>query len=150
MKIRNERGFTGVDISIAVIIIFIFVSLITTLFFRYSNASKALEHRTDATYIAIDEIEKMKNINFANIENVNKNTKSITVNDEQININDLNDGSGEEVEEGYFRKILIEDYNDIDSTKQEKLVKRITVIISYMFNGKKQTVELSTILAKEI
>lgn len=54
-----------------------------------------------------------------------------------------------EVQQGYYRTIIVEDYHDIDSTKEPDIVKKITVQIQYMFKGKKENVELSTIVAKE-
>ena len=142
MDFRSERGFTGVDIATSVVVIFIFVSLIATLSYNYSSASKEFELKSEATYIAIDEIEKMKAVDFSTIENMGKN--------------DENKGEYEPLKEltsnkGFYRKITIEDYTDNpdNSDKIFGLVKKATVQITYMFKGKEQKVELSTVLAKE-
>ena len=52
--------------------------------------------------------------------------------------------------EGFFRKIIIQDYHDIDSSRTAGIVKKITVQISYKFKNQNKTVELSSIKAKEI
>lgn len=40
MNLRNEKGFTGIDISVSVIIIFIFVSIIAILVYQINSTSK--------------------------------------------------------------------------------------------------------------
>lgn len=56
-----------------------------------------------------------------------------------------------ENKEGFFKTIIVQDYADLDnnSEKISNLVKKVTVKISYMFQAKEQSVELSTILSKE-
>ena len=84
----------------------------------------------------------MKAVDFSTIENMGKN--------------DENKGEYEPLKEltsnkGFYRKITIEDYTDNpdNSDKIFGLVKKATVQITYMFKGKEQKVELSTVLAKE-
>ena len=60
MKLRSEKGFTGIDISISVVIIFIFVSIIAALIAQVNSKSREISLKNDATYIAINEIEKVK------------------------------------------------------------------------------------------
>ena len=43
----------------------------------------------------------------------------------------------------------INDYHDIDITKTEDVVKKVTVVISYQFKGKTEEVKLSILLARE-
>lgn len=57
---KSEKGFTAIDVSIAIILIFIFVSILAVLFFQYNNSSQELERKSQATYYAISEIEKIK------------------------------------------------------------------------------------------
>lgn len=51
--------------------------------------------------------------------------------------------------EGYYKTITVQDYKDIEPSAQADVVKKVTVKVSYMFQGKEQSVELSTILSKE-
>ena len=143
MKIKSEKGFTGIDIAISVIILFIFVSLIAVLSYRINNASKQVELRTEATYIAIQEIENIKNNGFETYETVNKSSNQ--------------DAKGNAINEtlptnttGFYKTISIIDYTDIEENKDKipNLVKQATVKITYMFEGKEQSVQFSTILSK--
>lgn len=132
IKMKSEKGYTGIDIAISVIVITIFVSFIAALSSRVNSSSKEIELKSKATEIAILEIETIKNKTWDDITTEDTAYRNTT-----------------EVQQGYYRTIIVEDYHDIDSTKEPDIVKKITVQIQYMFKGKKENVELSTIVAKE-
>ena len=46
MNLREQKGFAGSDIIISVIILFIFVSLISTMFYNFNVSGKELERRS--------------------------------------------------------------------------------------------------------
>lgn len=143
-KMRSQKGYTGIDIAISVIVIFIFVSLITMLIYNFNSSADELKIKSDATYIAVNEIEKIKSQNFSDFLGMNKTT---TVDkDGNSLVNQPVDGN-----EGFYRTITITDYKDINESADiiEDIVKKITVKISYMYKGKERSVELSTILSKE-
>lgn len=130
---KSEKGYTGIDIAISVIVLFIFVSLIATVFYKFNSSSKETKLKAKATAIAVEEIEKIKNKTISDIETEENTSYRNTT----------------EIEEGLYRTITVQDYHDIDKTKVSGLVKKVTVQIQYMFKGKGQTVELSTIISKE-
>lgn len=139
MKMKSEKGYTGIDIAISVVVIFIFVSLLAILSYNINSSSKEIELKSEATSLAIDEIEKMKNMSFDNIKDRSKaNDNSEYIQTEEIETNP-----------GFFRNVIIEDYADEETSKIPGLVKKITVQIKYMFKGNEQTVQLSTIMSKE-
>lgn len=129
---KSEKGYAGVDIAISIVVLFIFISLIATLSYRANSSSKEIELKSKATQMAVTEIEIIKNKTWNDITTEDVAYRETT-----------------EVEQGYFRTIVVEDYHDIDSSKNSDIVKKITVQIQYMFRGKQETVELSTIIAKE-
>lgn len=139
MNIRSERGFTGIDISVSVIIIFIFVSIIATLVYQINSTSKEIQLKTEATYLAINEIENIKNQGFEAYKD-----RSIAGGNSVVS-------QDEEVQEGYYKTTTIMDYTDIQGNegKTKNIVKKATVKISYMYKAKEQIVELSTVLSKE-
>ena len=139
MKLRSEKGSTGIEIAVSVVIIFIFVSIIAILNYRISSTAKEIELKSDATYLAINEIESVKSDNFSKYNNRSeKNGNSIIVNNEEI-------------KDGYYKTISVIDYTDLpgNENKTENIVKKVTVKVSYMFKAKEQTVELSTVVTKE-
>lgn len=142
MKLRSEKGFTGIDISISVVIIFIFVSIIAALIAQVNSKSKEISLKNDATYIAINEIEKVKSNGLE--EYVGKSEadgNNVICENEEI-----------ENEEGFYRTITVLDYADVekDEAIEKDIVKKVTVKISYMYRNEEQKVELSTIVSKEI
>ncbi len=139
MKIKSEKGFTGIDIAISVIVLFIFVSLIAVLIYNSNSSSREVELKSEATYLAIHEIEDIKNEGFESI-------KTISIS------NGGNPYKDEEAEQaGFHKKVIIQDYTDIEGNEDKipNLVKQVTVQISYMFKSKTQIVELSTVLSSQ-
>ncbi len=139
MNFHNEKGYTGIDISVSVVILFIFVSIISMMIYQMNSSSKEVQLKTDATYLAINEIENIKNQGIDEYIG-----KSVANGNNVITEN-------QEVEEGYYKTVTVIDYTDIDGNqdKTKDLVKKVTVKISYMFKAKEQSVELSTVLSKE-
>ena len=133
MKIKSQKGYTGIDIAISVVVLFIFVSIIATLSYNFNSSAKQIELEAKATQIAVNEIEKMKNIDFEEIKDISGKYADM----EEI-----------EIEEGFYKNIIIQDYADIENNKIPGLVKKVTVQIKYMFKTEEQVVELSTVLSK--
>ena len=143
MKIKSERGFTGIDIAISVIVLFIFVSLIAMLVYNSNSSTREVKLKSEATYLAIDEIEKIKNAGFDKYDTLNSRS---TVDEDGNQLRNQPTGT-----EGFYKTIIIEDYAELnpeDTTIIPNLVKKITVQISYRFKAENQVVELSTILSK--
>ena len=142
MKLRSEKGFTDINISISVVIIFIFVSIIAALIAQVNSKSREISLKNDATYIAINEIEKVKSNGLE--EYVGKSEadgNNVICENEEI-----------ENEEGFYKTITVLDYADVekDEAIEKDIVKKVTVKISYMYRNEEQKVELSTIVSKEI
>lgn len=133
MKGKSEKGYTGIDIAISVVVLFIFVSLIATMSYQFNSSVNAVKLESEATEIAVEEIERLKNeLTFDEIKNMR--------NYEYAN---------KEIKTGFYETILIQDYADINSEKTPELVKKVTVKIQYKFKKDIQTIELSTIVSKE-
>lgn len=144
MNIRSQKGYTGIDIAISVIVITIFISLIAVLIYRFNSSSNEVQLKSKATEIAIDEIEKVKVAGFKTYEEMNQTTKEDKYGNSLVN-------QPVEREQGFYKTITVEDYTDIkeNENKIPNLVKRVTVTISYMEKGQEQEISLSTILSKE-
>ena len=123
MKLKSEKGFTGIDMAIAVVVLFIFVSIIAMLSYSINSSAKEINLKSEATAIAVEEIEKLKNKTFDEISKTGK--------------------------EGFYKTITIKDYSEIAQEKVPGLVKQATVTISYQFKAEEKKVELSTIFSKE-
>ena len=143
-SLRSNKGFTGIDIGISIIVVFIFVSLIAVLISNYNSRAKELELKAESVYIAIDEIEKIKNQGFNEFKGMHKGTVT-DKNGQSMVFQEIPD------KEGFYKTVSVEDYSDINENPEivEDVVKVVTVEISYKIKGEVKNVKLSTILSKE-
>lgn len=65
MIIKEEKGVTGIDIAISVIIITIFIAMIANLIANININSKEIERKTKATSYAVQEIERIKALGYS-------------------------------------------------------------------------------------
>lgn len=148
---KNQKGYTGVDIAISVVVITIFIALIGTLVFNFNSGSDEMEYKSKALDYAINEIERLKalDINDQEIIDFETATSKGTAAENEI-LDENNKGTG------YYEKIEVVDAKDIMSDSDlggragvSGLVKKVTVTVSYQFRNQTKSVELSTIVAKD-
>ncbi len=143
MKIlKKEEGITGIDITIAIILITIFISIIATLFYNIQKTSTELERETIATSYAVEIIEEIKALGFGQLPNVDEGTNQITgYEDKYIEDN------GKDTP--YYQTIRVEDYSEINESEEIEpdMVKKVTVTISYKVNNKDKDITLSTLMS---
>ena len=145
--LKNEKGVTGVDITIAIILITIFVAIIATLFFNIRKTSSDIERRTQATAYAVSIIEQIKANGFDALPTVSDGTNIITGYEDKY----IQDNG---VDTPYYQTIRVEDYSEIvESTGEEEIqsdvVKKITVTIAYKSGNENQEISLSTSMSKD-
>ena len=144
MLIKEEKGLTGIDIAISIIIITIFIATIGNLIVNINLNSKNAERKSVATSYAIQEIERLKAQGYVDVYN------DRGIEEEEVIIQkDIADDEGNFT--GYQKKVFIKDYVLIqdDNTKISNIVKEVTVQISYKIGNKEQNVEISTYITRE-
>lgn len=133
MNFKSEKGVTGIDIAIAVIILGLFIGIIMSLMYGINKDSRDLARKTEATNYAISEIEKLKAEDIENLESKQ--------------ISGYIDGTP------YYKKISIVDYADLQENVGKDiargLIKKVTVEISYKSGREDKKVELTTAISKE-
>ena len=145
MKIfKNEEGITGVDITIAIILITIFVSIIATLFYNIQKTSTELERETIATSYAVEIIEEIKALGFEQLPNVDEGNQISGYEDKYIEDN------GEDTP--YYQTVRVEDYSQIsnDEEVEPEMLKKVTVTVSYKVNNNNKEITLSTMISRNI
>ena len=65
--LKQKKGFTMVDIAVAIVIIMIFVGIITTLFYQYYLSISSKNRNAIGTNCAIDIIEDVKAMNYEEV-----------------------------------------------------------------------------------
>lgn len=142
MRIKNEQGITNIDLTITIILITLFITIIATLIFTINRNSTSVERGTEATNYAINEIENLKAQDIESLTDTDDTTNDFI---------DITDAEGQLT--GYSKKITITDYanlpeNQDDDTILSGLVKKVTVEISYKDGDAIETVDLSTVISK--
>lgn len=150
---KNQKGYTGVDIAISVVVITIFIALIGTLVFNFNSGSDEMEYKSKALDYAINEIERLKALDINDQEIIDFETATSNDTAAENEILDENDKGT-----GYYIKIEVVDASSEDIMSEGDLgnreripglVKEVTVIVTYQFRNQTKSVELSTIVAKD-
>ena len=132
-QIKSNKGFSGIEITVALVVLMIFVPLIvmifTNIYLSYTNSRRNAEATAYATQI-MEQIEKMyyADVTSAKLSNVI----------EQMNI-----------PKGYGIQLEVNSYNEDDETKED-LVKTVIVNINYKVGKQTQSIRFETVKAKEI
>ena len=138
--LKREKGFTLIDITVAIIVILLFMSLISVLFFNLTKSSKGIERESQATYIATNIIEAYKALDYDDVAITSDDGVTISdgaqIGDQLITIND-----------GYSAKVKVVNYTP--NGESEDLVKKIKVIVSYKLANDIKTVELETSIVRK-
>lgn len=160
MNIKNNKGITLVDISISIMIIFLFSSLITGLIYNYSTSTKTVNRKAEATQYAITVIEKLKQIGYDSVEYaLNENEIIYKQNKDKGNYYTLGIDNeifgGENLQKnGYKVTIQLQKYSEtVENINKEGIQDAIiisTVTVEYKVGTQDKNVELRTLLVKEI
>ena len=150
MIFKNEKGITNIDLTVSIILITVFIALIATIMYTINANFNSIERRTEATNYAINEIESLKAKNFEDIQDTPTDGTNDFVN---IIVKEEEGNTAIEKTTGFSKKIAIIDYSNLpenqgDDTILSGLVKKVTVEIAYKDKDRIETVELSTVIAK--
>lgn len=157
MKLKSEKGFTLIDITVALIVLLSFMSLIAVLFFNITKTSRNIERDDEATYLATSIIEDVKAQEYDNIAVTNNNV----ISSDNISAENGKMVSGSNASElykykdettinvgipnGYTCKVAIQNYVPENKTNgNTDLVKLVLVQVQYKLGGQIKTVQLKT------
>lgn len=119
-KCISQRGVTSADVIVAVIIIMLFVSVITTGFYNYYKSVQSKNRITIVTNIIVDVIENVEMLKYdevtkENIDNIVKNFES--------------DGT---ISKSYTVTTDLQNYNETEgNTDKKDLIKILKVKVTY-------------------
>ncbi len=125
MKLKNNKGVTGVDVAVAVTIFIVFLSIITAMFSNIVTTSQEINRKAKATNLAIDVIEKIKRRSFDSVS-TNMSAQEL----------------GVVVPDGYTIDISVEDY------KNENILKTVSVNVGFKNRKTNENINLETLLRK--
>lgn len=138
MNLKNNKGYTGVDISIAMIIIMIFIPTLMAISYSIQKTSNDVKRKADAISIATEILEIAKTTAYENLDNMK----------EESYISLLETKYSKEV--SYDINIEVENYypEEVSEEDREDLVKKIKVIVTYPIGNKTKSIDISTLRSK--
>lgn len=155
MKASSEKGVVGTDITVAIMVVMIFMSILGVLYFNITKVAKGIERGSEATYIATEIIEAIKSKVYTDVQVTNGN-KEITKNGTQYQYlgtsSQVNIGTSLPISAGYTCYINIQNFvpsqYESNTSEDKDLVKIVNVQVQYKLANQVQTVELKTIILK--
>lgn len=129
MRLKNNKGFTGVDIAIATVILIVFISLIAAMFYNLSITSKKIQRKTIATNLAIETIEGMKVVNFSDLN-------------EPMTVEKINQLTGKDIKVPAGYTVT----TSIDNTTYPDAIKIIKAEVTYTEKNNDEKVEIETLV----
>lgn len=128
--LRNKKGLTGVDISIAVIAIILFSSIILSLMYNVKLENLKIKAKVQANIYLTEIAEKIGIADYDDVTSENTN---------------LFPG---EITDAYIAKIEVSKFSDEDTTKED-IIKKVKITISYKIGNKTYEESLQRLKVKE-
>lgn len=140
IELKDKKGFTTVDLSIALIIILIFVVIMTSISYSVFTSSKEAKRTAVALNFAVDILENVGVMSFG----------EVTASEELFAVSSLSEftysgattvSSNESIATGKIGTYEIT--VDINDPKGDNIVKIVTVTVTYpVTDSKTETVEI--------
>lgn len=150
MKIKNNKGFVGVDATIAIIILLIFIPTISAMIYNINKENKSIERKSQALNFAVNVMETTKKIELQDLSLEKIETEIINYYNEGVIISntELTDGIINIAKDNinYNLTITIQDYSEINNTVDENRAKWVKVVVTYLVGGNEQNIELATVV----
>ena len=129
MKLRSNKGITGIDLAIAIIVLATFTGVIITLMSNIYRNSIDIQKNANAMAYATIVLEKVDEKAFEE-----KNADFV---------NTLKDSGEVEISSDYIINFSTE-------VLEENLIKKVGVKVSYDINGEQRTITINKLKIKEI
>lgn len=155
-KLRSNKGYTGIDISIAMIIILIFVPTIFGIVYNLQKSRIKTEREATAVGIAVDILEIAKTLNYNDLNLIEGEFKSILDNKYEVsgqNSNTENDAyytfiSGND--NRYKIQVSVLKYTPENISNTDDFVKQVKVIVTYPIENTTNSIDISTVIQNKL
>ena len=133
MKIKNsQRGYSLIDVTVAILVITIFTGIIASLFIQISYNSSMIQLQSVAYNYAIQALELTDKLPYKQVDNT------------------LNETIGEtpQIGENFEMTIDVTNYKGEYSSKKD-LIKTVNVTVNYSFQNETFTINLAKLKIRE-
>ena len=143
-SIKDEKGLTGVDIAISLVIVTMFVAIIANLIANINLDTEKMDRKSKALAYAVQEIETRRATGYIEKYNgMGTSKEGETLKEEDIYNNSEFSG--------YHKVVSIKDDILVENsgTKTADITKQITVEVFYKLENNEESIKISTYISKE-
>jgi len=143
-SIKDEKGLTGVDIAISLVIVTMFVVIIANLIANINLDTEKMDRKSKALAYAVQEIETRRATGYIEKYNgMGTSKEGETLKEEDIYNNSEFTG--------YHKVVSIKDDILVENsgTKTADTTKQITVEVFYKLGNNEESIKISTYISKE-
>ena len=143
-SIKDEKGLTGVDIAISLVIVTMFVAIIANLIVNINLDTEKMDRKSKALAYAVQEIETRRATGYIEKYNgMGTSKEGETLKEEDIYNNSEFTG--------YHKVVSIKDDILVENsgTKTADTTKQITVEVFYKLGNNEESIKISTYISKE-
>ena len=143
-SIKDEKGLTGVDIAISLVIVTMFVAIIANLIANINLDTEKMDRKSKALAYAVQEIETRRATGYIEKYNgMGTSKEGETLKEEDIYNNSEFTG--------YHKVVSIKDdiLEENSGTKTADTTKQITVEVFYKLGNNEESIKISTYISKE-
>ena len=143
-SIQDEKGLTGVDIAISLVIVTMFVAIIANLIANINLDTEKMDRKSKALAYAVQEIETRRATGYIEKYNgMGTSKEGETLKEEDIYNNSEFTG--------YHKVVSIKDDILVENsgTKTVDTTKQITVEVFYKLGNNEESIKISTYISKE-
>lgn len=173
MNLRNNKGYTGIDISVTILILVILIPVIAGMAYNIGKSKNSIDQKSYAVFAASKVLETAKSVvSIKNLYSTSSDTPEVLeasddfleklesnfedVLADDILVPQIEDESiiftiKDKKNNLYEVKIDVVDFADMGIINEAKanIVKKVTVKITYSIGNNEEFVEISTIISKK-
>ncbi len=160
INLRNNKGYTGIDISIAMIIILIFIPTIFGIVYNMQKYRTRTEREASALNIATDILELAKSLDYSNInfEDTGVLKEILNTKYSQSEVNSSIDINEDGYVYDYYTTIgtnnehyriqigILKYFPENVVENNDGFVKKVKVIVTYPIGNSTKSINISTVL----
>ena len=164
MKLKNNKGYVGIDASIAILVLLIIVPTLAGMIYNVNKSNNLIDRKTEAISIAVNTIEAMKGIGIFDINDSNFNETVLTTSLSSLytldgnpttevvdNIKSIKGITLTKDKNTYQIQVDIQDYADTKEGKAKSVplgkVKIVNVTVTFKSGKQTENIELSTVIS---
>ena len=147
MNIKSNKGYVGIDVSVAVIILLIAIPAIMGFVFNANSSKHISELKTEAVNIAVNVMESAKGLGLTDVSVDGILQALSSTYGAEITLDLENDFATIKKQNATYKvTVTVTDYNTTNNSATEGVLKTVNTKVQFWAENQTQEVQLSTVL----